>query len=258
METRTPPPVLSGRSSRMRSIIPIIAISLIPGCSNGPATTAPVTPIPPSLTEYESEKTDAIYSMDRPEAPWGDYGYILIHGMSNHLGRRGGDDGPIQLERTGPFVPPISFPGPGHIIVTNEMKQQMEQAGFRGITFRPVEKTHIVNVPWHEWDLTADAPKYYPEGSEPEGFILNEPHSAELAESLGLIWEVVLTDSAEVVRQTDPTTQETVFRYVAGSWNGSDLFSVSENYYKYISPRAKSWFEQHAGKWVSFKSVELK
>lgn len=207
------------------------------------------------LTEYESDKTDAIYSMDGPEAPWGDYGSILIHGMSAHLGRKGGDKGLIQLERTGPFVPPITFPGIGDIIVTNDMKQQMEQAGFRGITFRPVEKAHIANVPWHEWDLNADEPKYYPEGGEPEGFILNEPHSAELADSLGPIWEVVLTDSAEVVRQTDPTSGETVFKYVAGSWNGNDLFSVSENYYKYVSPRAKLWLEQHVGKWVSFENV---
>ncbi|MEJ7591488.1 MAG: hypothetical protein WKF77_08055 [Planctomycetaceae bacterium] len=135
------------------------------------------------------------------------------------------------------------------------MKQEMENAGFRGITFRPVEKTHIARVPWHEWDLTASEPEYYPEGGEPEGYILNEPHSAELAASLGPIWEVVLTDSAEVIRRTDPTSHETTFAYVEGSWNGNDLFSVSENYYKYASARAKDWLEQRAGKWVSFQSA---
>jgi hypothetical protein len=95
--------------------------------------------------------------------------------MSAHLGRKGGTDGPIQLEKTGPFVPPITFPGIGDIIVTDEMKQQMEKAGFRGIAFRPVEKTRIVEVPWHEWDLTAAEPDYYPEGGEPEATFSMNP-----------------------------------------------------------------------------------
>jgi hypothetical protein len=30
--------------------------------------------------------------------PWGDYGRILVHGMSKHRGRK---EGQIQLERTG-------------------------------------------------------------------------------------------------------------------------------------------------------------
>ena len=239
----------------MRSCISVVFISLAFGCSNEPPTVLPSKPMTTSLSEHESDKSDAIYIMNGPDAPWGDYGSILIRGMSAHLGRKGGEDGPIQLERTGPFVPPITFPGRGDIVVTDEMKQEMENAGFRGITFRPVEKTHIARVPWHEWDLTASEPEYYPEGGEPEGYILNEPHSAELAASLGPIWEVVLTDSAEVIRHTDPTSHETTFAYVEGSWNGNDLFSVSENYYKYTSARAKAWLEERAGKWVSFQNA---
>jgi hypothetical protein len=203
-----------------------------------------------SLTQYESGKIDAIYSMNGPHPPWGDYGRILIHGLA-----RSGEGSSVQLQRTGPFVPPITFPGIGLIIVTNDLKLQMEQAGFRGITFRPVEKTHVAYVPWHEWDLNADDPGYYPEGNAPESYVLSEPHSDELSESIGPIWQVVVSDSAEVVRQTDPISDETTFTYVADSWKGNDLFSVSENSYKYVSPRAKSWLEQHAGKWVSFQSV---
>ena len=39
---------------------------------------------------------------------WGDYGSILIKGMSRHLPRR---DNLIQVERTGPFIPSITLPG---------------------------------------------------------------------------------------------------------------------------------------------------
>ena len=42
------------------------------------------------------------------EPPWGDYGDVLVNGMSS--GGRD-DDGFIKLERTGPFIPPITFPG---------------------------------------------------------------------------------------------------------------------------------------------------
>ncbi|MCA9074313.1 MAG: hypothetical protein KDA93_04720 [Planctomycetaceae bacterium] len=207
-----------------------------------------------SIAEKESNELDAIYILEESDMPWGDYGSILVHGMSAHLGRRGGEDGPIQLERTGPFVPPITFPGIGDIIVTNDVKQEMVKAGFRGIRFRPVEKARIVEVRWEEWDLTAPEPPYYPEGGEPEGFILNKPHSAELAAVVGDLWEVVLSDSAEMVRHEKPESLDVKFTYVEGSWNGSDLFSVPQNGYKYASARAKAWLEKNAGEWVSFRN----
>ena len=46
---------------------------------------------------------------------WGDYGEMLQHGMTAHLHRR---EGMLSLERTGPYIPPITFPGLGDIILT--------------------------------------------------------------------------------------------------------------------------------------------
>ena len=202
------------------------------------------------------EPTDStqIYLIDGGEPPWGDYGDILIHGMSAHLGRNA--DGTIQLERTAPFIPPITFPGIDDIVVTSEMKAAMEAEGLRGVSFKPVDKTLIVDVPWHTWDLDAEDPPYYPEDGEPEGFILDKPHSPELAEQLGEIWEVVLEDGAEMKRaeMNDDTTWDSHFYYVEGSWNGNDLFTVEENRYMYASARAKLWFEENYPKWTSFKN----
>src|SRR5262249_14925382 len=53
------------------------------------------------------------------ETPWGDYGDILFHGMTAHLDRH---DEMLQLERTGPYMPPITFPGIGDIVVTDAFK----------------------------------------------------------------------------------------------------------------------------------------
>jgi hypothetical protein len=50
-----------------------------------------------------------------PLTPWGDYGNILQHGMTAHLGRVGGL---LSLERTGPYMPPITFPGAGDVVLT--------------------------------------------------------------------------------------------------------------------------------------------
>jgi len=206
------------------------------------------------LASYEHGSEDGVSIMDGGEVPWGDYGAILAHGMSCHLGRLGGEDGPIQLERTGPFVPPITFPGPGDIVVTTEMKETMQDAGFRGILFRPVIKAHIVEVPWHTWDLEAEEPPYWAEEGEPEGLILDQEHSPSMAHQLGDLWEIVRQDGAKVERvQMGSKAWEVRFHYVPGTWNGNDLFSVKTNRYRYVSPRAKRWFERHFSRWTSFR-----
>ena len=60
---------------------------------------------------------------------------------------------PIHLERTGPFMPPITFPNVSHIVVSDSFKQMFEASGFRGATFKPVIKSHIVELDW-PWAIT--------------------------------------------------------------------------------------------------------
>jgi len=88
--------------------------------------------------------------------PWGDYGSILASGMSAHLPRK---DGLMQLERTGPFIPPISLPGIGDIIVTDAFRAELESSGLSGFTFAPVMKARIVELNWEAWaDEDGDQP----------------------------------------------------------------------------------------------------
>jgi hypothetical protein len=127
------------------------------------------------------------YCVDSPEAPWGDYGDILIRGMAGHRPRK---DGLVQLERAGPFMPPITFPGIYEVVVTDALKRELEQAGLLGMAFRSVIKAHIVDLRWQEWETDAEEPREYPEGREPEGYILDRPHSPQLAAQLGDLWEL--------------------------------------------------------------------
>jgi hypothetical protein len=114
--------------------------------------------------------------------PWGDYYDILLNGMSCHLDRT---EGLIQLERTGPFVPPISFPGISDIVVTDAFRRQLEASGLSGLRFQPVIKRRIVRLDWHLWDSGVEEPAEYPADGEPESYILERSHSASTANQIG-------------------------------------------------------------------------
>jgi hypothetical protein len=86
------------------------------------------------------------------DAPWGDQGDILVHGMSLRLGRR---EGSIQLERTGPFVPPISLPGMHDVIVSDPVRRALASSLPR-LVFRPVVKARIVRLEWERWELVSE------------------------------------------------------------------------------------------------------
>lgn len=194
----------------------------------------------------------SVYILGKPEAPWAGYGDILIHGMTRHLPRR---DGLLQLERTAPFMPPISFPGLD-IVVTDAFRAQLEASGLSGLAFRPVLKSRIVNLQWEGWDRTADEPPEYPFNGEPENYILDRPHSSELAERLGHLWELSLSEHAEIEReQVGPNSWDQVIYLIESTWDGTDLFMASGVGYHYASEGAMSWLEREAGGWVAFKQA---
>src|SRR5215831_13815583 len=104
---------------------------------------------------------------------WGDYGHILQHGMTAH--RKKVDD-ILQLERTGPYIPPITMPGIGDVVLTSAAKLLLESSGLSGCSFRPVSKVLIVELHWETWDWNAEEPEQFPESGEPEDYILGQPH----------------------------------------------------------------------------------
>jgi hypothetical protein len=183
---------------------------------------------------------------------WGDYGSILQNGMSSHLERI---DGQLALERTGPFIPPITFPGISEIVVTSEARTLLESAGLTGFGFFPVNKFHIVHLDWHLWDLSAEEPLETEE--EPEDYILKHPHSEEAALALGEVWEIAVPETATVRRIP---TQDKFFpeiRLELGSWNGADLV-LARNYLAIIfSDRAREFFSSAWPNLVQFKPILL-
>jgi hypothetical protein len=150
-------------------------------------------------------------------------------------------------------MPPITFPDFQKLVVSEAMKSAMITAGFRGISFRPVEKETIVKIHWERWNWNADEPKVYPPEGEPMWY-LDRSHSESASEGLGELWEVVLAHGIQTDQASRPKS-ENEFCVYRGTRNDADLFTCPQNMIIYCSARAKTWFERHVPDWVKFKPL---
>jgi hypothetical protein len=126
-------------------------------------------------------------------APWGDYGRVLISGIT---GKRD-PDGRLEYERVGPYVPQVTIAGVSDVIVSNEFHEDLRESGLRGFDFREVNKKRIVRLDWSHWDRTAKEPLTYPPGGEPENYLERRKHDPALADQLGTLWEVLIRHTVD-------------------------------------------------------------
>ena len=173
-----------------------------------------------------SQRSMPSFLLNSIEAPWGDYGRILYHGMSMHAPR---SEGRIRLERTGPDIFPITFPI--DVVVTDEFRRAFEKSGLRGVQFRPIIKHRIVELDWISWDTTEDEPPELPESGEPEAYILGRPHSPKAAAAMPELWELSTGE--------DP---------------GADVRYLPSTHIIALSTKAKDWFERNYGDYVSIRT----
>lgn len=183
---------------------------------------------------------------------WGDYGDILQNGMSMHRRRV---NGRISLERTGPFIPPLT--NPAALLLTSEAKAGLESSGLTGFEFLPVEKVHIVELQWEKWNLQAVEPAEYPESGEPEDYILARPHDPTIAKLLGDIWELTSTSTVTIIRP-EVGNDYTDLVVDTSTWNGHDVIR-SDGYGSLLfSNRARQWFSERWDAYVSFDPFPLR
>ncbi len=131
--------------------------------------------------------TSAFWCLNPRDNGWGDYGRILIPGMASHRQRI---DGRAQVERVGPYIPPISLPNGRAIIVTATMRHTLESLDAT-LSFATADLVHAARLEWQSWDLGADVPAEYPTSGEPEDYILERSHHAETAASMSPLFEVL-------------------------------------------------------------------
>ncbi len=194
-----------------------------------------------------------IYILRKPDTEWGDYGDILISGISSY---RESFNNVLELQRTGPFVPPISFPGIGDIVVTDSFKSQLEGSGLTGLSFRDVVKKRIVHSDWDTWDRGSE-PRQYPESGEPEDYIFVEQHSEAISKQIGHLWELNLEQIGAVEkRQIGAYPWDIEVILLVSSWDGRDFFRSQEVLHNFVSRLAKEWLESNIPDWVSFQQVK--
>lgn len=181
----------------------------------------------------------AWYRLRSTPAPWGDYGRMLLSGMSKR-----GEDGALEVERAGPFVPPIDPLWLGDIpVVTDSFRRSMEASRLRGACFREVRKVRIVRIDWRGWDLTAPEPERLPPGGEPENYILGRKHSPILADQIGPLWEIYAEKTMEESR--DDFARAPGYHRLSGSG-------------VVVSDQARKWLLANAAEWIHIEHVEAK
>jgi len=176
-------------------------------------------------------------------------------------------DGLLVLLRTGPFIPPITFPGwpsfdsrGSGVVVVDSVRTALEDSGLTGLTFQPVLKGQIVWLPWHEWDLKAKQPHFRPPEGAPENYILEDTHSTKASDALGDLWELLpkavdwIERHVERRQDHDPIVR---FRFVPERCDNTDFFCIKPTAMLLCSTQAKAWVECHWSDWVSFDALEI-
>jgi hypothetical protein len=179
---------------------------------------------------------------------WGDYGDILLNGMTCHRGRK---RGMLQLERTGPFVPALTLPGIADVLVTSALRTKMAASDlFNEVRFKKVIRARIVRLHWHTWNLCTEDPKTFPKGGEPEDYVLTKPHDEKLSQKMGEIYEALLPEGGQAVLYDRKEPCHYKVRIKKGSWNGSHLFRARS--WQFVDDVAMNWLRKECGEWLRF------
>ena len=190
---------------------------------------------------------------------WGDYGSVLIAGYA----RREADGAPLALHRTGPFLPPLSFPwitntGGHAVVVSADFKQKLEALNLPGVAFREAARARIVPLAWEKWDLTASEPSIYPEQGEPENYVWEKKHDAACAAKMGAAFELVPPVGPVVIERLEDPAGGYLDEFAARA-NAADVPAIFRSHpthgYVIVDDEMKAWLEKHAGAWVRFSRV---
>ncbi len=166
------------------------------------------------------------------------------------------DDDPIFLFRTGPFIPPISFPS-RRTVVNDRFRSQLEESSLFGLGYREVIKHHIAKIGWESWDRTALSPERLPNGGEPEEYVLAHWHSYSAAREMGEIWELLLPEGAITSSKRIPRSKHGRSHHEVmvdpNSWDGNNFFRSKNQGHRIASSTAAKWLRDHCGDWISLE-----
>ena len=186
--------------------------------------------------------------------PWGDYGNTLLVGYAFPDEK---DKSKILVERTGPFVPPVYY-WAKYLLISDTLKQKLEQSNLKGFEYQETVFHKIVDLDWTNWDLTADNPKIYPSGGEPENYIEKRKHNSEIAEKMETIWCLKLDNKTLIGKQNKNATGRQNLFIIENSWTENDIFLTENSGFIFLSEKAKIWFENNSDGFAEFELFNSK
>jgi hypothetical protein len=189
--------------------------------------------------------TTHFYRLKRPDLPWGDYGDMLAHGMASHR------EGVLELERTGPYVPPLFQPS-DHVVITDAFLPKLQESGLTGFDVCPVVKKKITKVEWREWEPYGTEEMKYPAGNEPENYIARRKHSQPVSDEIGDLWWIRFQPGIRLTRANG-------YRLLGATWSGTDFFVVDGERatHSYVSQKARDWLSETVPEWVAFQEERV-
>ena len=160
-------------------------------------------------------------------------------------------DETLELERTGPYVPPISQPW-DFVVVTDAFLPTLQTSGLSGFDIRRVVKKKVTKVDWRAWKPYGTEEMKYPAGSEPENYIERRKHSPAVADAIGDLWWIQFRPGITCRRDGG-------YHLIGATWSGADFFVNNDErpYSNYVSQRAREWLEETVPEWVSFKEERV-
>ena len=181
---------------------------------------------------------------------WGDYGYVLCNG----LGSYGESYKQTKLCRSGPFVPPISFPlGSKAVVVTDAARRLVQKTGLSGIgEFRLVDLDKVVQIDWENWDRTRElTDAMLPFNGEPEEYILHNPHDSIVASMIDQLWTWHPEQIGSIVRTNrGPRLEGVVGRL--------DVFRINDEWWTRIivNDKGKQVLSEIFLDWLAFEEIK--
>jgi hypothetical protein len=177
------------------------------------------------------------------EMPWGDYGDILFSGLLTVMDADFNTLKYPELERTGPYIPEIYIANSRNIVVTDTIKQIIEQNDISGITeFRHIVKKKIVNIDWRSWNKS-EAPLFIPKSNEPEDYILKGENSLDLFDSMPDIWELKIVKDYNVTKISDKIDRVNYSHLLLETKPLFDIFTPQNVLIIIVSEKLKNIFE---------------
>jgi hypothetical protein len=151
----------------------------------------------------------------------------------------------LQLRRTGPLVPDVTFPSIGNVVVRDWLRADLLGSGLSGATFSPAPVVCAVPFNWQAWGTgTATQPADPPEGDW-ANLLLRGNHDRALAARMEPLWWLRPKSWGQSLsRPENGRYSRHRVALLCGEGEAPDFFHARGTKYMFVSERTKAWLSE--------------